>query len=193
MGVGAIVFWECPVPRALAAVLIAVALPAGRLSVDPAASTIRFHVVHKFHRVHGQSSQIEGKAVVKEDGTVLVMARVAVASFQSGDANRDAHMLEALEVGQHPFVVFKGSTRLDSAEQPSGPVTMQGELDLHGVKRAVTVPLTVEFRPDGTVRVRGSFQTSLDAHRIERPSLLFVKVDDACLIDVDLLLGAEKG
>ncbi len=181
-------------PSALAAVLIAaVALPAGStLSVDPSASTIRFHLVHKLHRVDGQSSQIEGRAVVKEDGTVLAMARVAVATFQSGDANRDAHMLEALEVGQHPFVVFKGRARLDAAGRPRGPVTMEGEVELHGVKRTVTVPLTVELRGDGAVQVRGSFQASLDAHRIERPSLLFVKVDDACRIDVDFLLRGEK-
>jgi hypothetical protein len=38
----------------------------------------------------------------------------------------------------------------------------------------------------------GSFDASLDAHGIERPSLLFAKVDDACRIEVDLLLRGPK-
>ena len=49
----------------------------------------------------------------------------------------------------------------------------------------------VEPGPAG-LRVRGSFQVSLESFRIERPSLLFVKIDDACRIDLDLLLREEK-
>jgi len=59
------------------------------------------------------------------------------------------------------------------------------------VKVPVTVPLTVEER-DGAIRVRGHFDLSLEAHRVERPSLLFVKIDDACGIDVDLLLRKQE-
>ncbi len=178
----------------LVAAFVSAVAPAGRtLAVDPAASTIRFHIVHKLHGVDGTTNRIEGKAVVKEDGSVLAMVRVPVATFQSGDANRDEHMLEALEVGRHPFVVFKGVAQLGADVPPTGgPVTMQGEVDLHGVKREVAVPLSLEFGDDGTVRARGAFDTSLEAHAIKRPSLLFVKIDDNCRIDVDLVLRDEK-
>jgi hypothetical protein len=50
------------------------------------------------------------------------------------------------------------------------------------------VPVTVEFAADGSARVKGKLAISLDAHRVERPSLLTIKIDDACTIDLDLLL-----
>ncbi len=178
---------------AFLAAVLATTLPAGTLlSVDPGASFLRYHVTHKLHRVQGASTTIEGKAVVR-DGQVVSMVRVPVASFRSGDANRDSHMQETLEAHKYPFIVWKGVAQLlaDNA-LPAGPVTMQGQLEFHGVARAVSVPLTVEPGADGTVRVRGSLEIDLDAHRIDRPSLLFVKIDDMCRIELDLVLKAAK-
>jgi polyisoprenoid-binding protein YceI len=183
----------------LLALTLAAGAPVGEAYVvDPGASTLRFHVVHKLHRVDGTSTRMEGKALVQPDGRVLAMVRVPVGSFDSGDGNRDEHMQEVLETAKFPFVVFKGIARLPSgvhaasARPESVPVRVEGELELHGVKQALAAPVRVEFRPDGTARVVGSFEVSLDAHRIERPSLLFVKIDDACRIDLDLVLKEVK-
>jgi polyisoprenoid-binding protein YceI len=169
-----------------ALVLSASLSPGTQLSLDPS-STLKFHIVHKLHKVEGAASDLEGKAVVQSDGTVLAMARAPVAKFHTGDGNRDGHMIEVLEAGKYPWVVFKGTTHLGPGGELPKEVTMQGEVELHGVKRPVTVPLQLEPTADG-VRAKGSFDVSLDAHKIERPSLLFVKIDDACRIDVDFVL-----
>jgi polyisoprenoid-binding protein YceI len=161
------------------------------LTLDPAASTVRFHVSHKLHQVDGASKGAEGKAILEADGTVRTMVRIPVQSFDSGDANRDAHMLETLQAGQHPYVVFKGVGSLPSAASGGAPVavTLRGELDFHGVKRAVEAPVSVQFGADGSARVQGKLTVSLEAYQIERPSLLLVKLDDACTIAFDLKLG----
>jgi polyisoprenoid-binding protein YceI len=170
--------------------LVAAALPAnGSFQVDPAASAVRYTVVHKLHRVEGTAGDLEARAVVKDDGQVLAMVRLPVTSLRSGDANRDEHMLEVLEAGKFPFVVLKGVARLGaSREIPAEPVPMQVQLQVHGVDTAQTVPLELKLQPDGTVRVRGAFVISLDAHRVQRPSLLFVKIDDDCRVAFDLLM-----
>ena len=118
------------------------------------------------------------------------MVRVPVSSFDSGDANRDSNMRETLDAGQHPFVVFKGVTTVPVPVAPGKAVaaSMKGELEFHGVRQPVEVPVTVEFAADGSATVRGSMKISLEAFRIDRPSLLFVKMDDECRIDVDLKL-----
>jgi polyisoprenoid-binding protein YceI len=164
------------------------------LSVDPAASAIRFHLNHKLHEVDGRSATVEGKAVLEPDGRVLAMVRVPVASFDSGDANRDANMRETLEAGRHPFVVFKGVSSLvvPVAHGRPAEATLEGELEFHGVKRPLAVPVTVEFGEDGSARVRGKVDVSLEAHRVERPSLLLVKVDDRCRIEFDLALKRDR-
>jgi polyisoprenoid-binding protein YceI len=160
------------------------------LTLDPAASAVRFHVSHKLHQVDGISKGAEGKAILEANGAVRTMVRIPVQSFDSGDANRDSHMLETLQAGQHPYVVFKGVGTLPPAA-PGVPVavTLRGELDFHGVKRPVEVPVTVQFGTDGSARVQGKLTVSLEAYQIERPSLLLVKLDDACTIAFDLKLG----
>jgi polyisoprenoid-binding protein YceI len=140
--------------------------------------------------VDGRSSTLEGKAVITPDGKVLAMVRIPIASFDSGDANRDANMRETLEAGRHPFVVFKGVTSLVVPVAHGKPLetTLRGELDFHGVKRPLEVPMRIEFAPDGSANVRGKMKVSLDAHAVERPSLLFIKVDDTLAVDLDLRL-----
>jgi polyisoprenoid-binding protein YceI len=161
------------------------------LTLDPSASTVRFHVNHKLHTVDGVSKGAEGKTIIEADGKVRTMVRIPVQSFDSGDANRDSHMLETLQAGRYPNVVFKGVGTVPG-DAPGGKpatLTLRGELDFHGVKRAVEVPVTVEFGRDGSARVRGKLVVSLEAHQLERPSLLMVKLDDDCTILFDLKLG----
>jgi polyisoprenoid-binding protein YceI len=180
----------------LAFLLVAAASADRTYAVDPSRSVVRYHIVHKLHRVSGHTSQIEGRGVLHRDGRVRAMVRVPVASFDSGERNRDADMREAVEASRFPFVVFKGTTKLDGNAATAGTsaaATMPGEIELHGVKRPVEVSLTIELSPDGSARARGSFEVSLEAHGVDRPSLLFVKIEDTCRIDVDLLLREEPG
>lgn len=180
--------------HALAAVaLLAAGSTPQAYTVDATHSSIDFHVHHKLHSSDGRSSRIEGKAVVQPDGKVLAMVRVPVATFDSGDANRDSNMREVLEASRFPFVVFKGVTSLvmPAAQGTAIPTKLEGELELHGVKQRLEVPATLEFAADGSARVRGHLELSLDSYRIERPSLLMIKLDDLCKIDFDLAL--KKG
>jgi len=151
--------------------------------VDPARSALRYHLAHRLHRVEGVSSRIQGKAVVQPDGKVLGVVVVPIASFRSGDEDRDSRTFELLGAAAS----FKGESRL---ELPAGPASIQlamgGELTLHEVRRPLEVPLVLDVAADGTARVRGSFDVSLDSHAVQRPAFLFVKVEDTCRIELDL-------
>ena len=178
----------------LAAALALAASASATYVVDPAASVVRFHLHHKLHEVDGRSTQIEGKAVLAEDGRVLAMVRIPAATFDSGDANRDSHMRETLETGKFPYVVFKGVTSLVVPVAHGKPLDarLEGELDFHGVKRPLAVPAQISLADDGGATVRARFPVNLEAHRIERPSLLFVKVDENVELDVQLVLRPAR-
>ena len=64
-------------------------------------------------------------------------------------------------------------------------------LDFHGRKRPVKVPLKLELKSADEVHVTGEFAVSLDEYEVERPSLFFVKIEDACKIEVNLVLRPE--
>jgi polyisoprenoid-binding protein YceI len=178
----------------LAAVLLAATLSAGSYTVDPAGSVVKFHLHHKMHAVDGRSTQIEGKAVLQDDGKVMTMVRIPVATFDTADANRDSHMRETLEASKFPFVVFKGVTSLTMpvAYGKELETKLDGELDFHGVKKAISIPARLSIAQDGTAVVKAKFPVNLEAHQIERPSLLFVKVDENVELDVQLKLQASR-
>jgi polyisoprenoid-binding protein YceI len=162
------------------------------LSVRPG-STLAYRLVHKLHEVTGTSRAVEGRARLQPDGALQVMVRSRVDTFDSGNGNRDAHMLEATEAARFPFVTLKAVGTLPTpATYPARvEVTLRGELTFHGVARPVEVPVVVEFASARQASATATLPVSLEAHGVERPSLLFVKVDDALVVTARLSLAAE--
>jgi hypothetical protein len=63
---------------------------------------------------------------------------------------------------------------------------MPATLELNGEKQPATVP--IRLRQEGaTIRVTFSFPISLESFKVDRPELLFVKVDDRAQITGDLV------
>lgn len=157
-------------------------------------SKIVFHVIHKFHRVDGVSKNIEGRAALLPGGRAQVEVRVAAESFDSGNVNRDAHMKETIEAARYPWVELKAI--VDGVTPPATfPATVEAtakaQLTFHGVQQRMEVPVKLLFQSAKQVRAQSSFTVSLDACKVERPSLMFVKVDDQARIDADLLFVAQ--
>jgi polyisoprenoid-binding protein YceI len=154
--------------------------------------SITYTVIHKLHEVHGTSRKLEGIAKVQPGGPTLVQVRVPVASFDSGNSNRDSHMREATHEPAHPYVEVKGT--LPPLQLPlAGPteLALEAKVDLNGETERKTIPVTLT--PEGSgIRARFSFPLSLEAHHVERPELLLVKVEDQVKIDGDVLFEVRK-
>src|SRR5579864_8466262 len=90
-------------------------------------STLTYHVSHPLHQVDGVSHAARGKGVCHEGQCDFLIA-VPVKSFDSGDSNRDLHMLQVTRGAQYPMVTVR--TRI--------PLSMADSADLH-------LDLDVEF------------------------------------------------
>lgn len=141
---------------------------------------------HPLKVVTGRSRTVEGRVEHRgEEATFTV--RAPVASFDSGNRNRDAHMLEAVDARRHPYATISGSlggVRLDG----STPLRLRcsARVLLHGVTRETPVELTIHQRDDGSLRVRFALVTALSDHQIEKPRLLFMSVADELPINGEL-------
>jgi polyisoprenoid-binding protein YceI len=163
-------------------------------SVKSADSSLTYRLKHKLHVVEGKARPTEGKARLMPDGTLQVAVRANVADFDSGNSNRDAHMKEATEEPKVPTIEFKGTAsgvKVPTTFPAEQTVALKGQLTFHGVKQPVEVPLTVVFTSAKDVTATGNFQISLDAFKVERPSLLMVKVDDA--LDLETKFQLQEG
>jgi polyisoprenoid-binding protein YceI len=163
--------------------------PATDFSVDPN-STLTYHLVHKMHKVDGVSKKVEGKAHLLPDGKAQVMVRAASQSFDSGNVNRDEHMKETIDAARFPEIVLKalGEGVTPPATFPSTQKkTFKAQLDFHGVQQVFDVIVDVAWDSPNKAHANTSFAISLDNFKVERPSLMFVKVDDELKIDANLL------
>lgn len=159
------------------------------LSVKSDASTVTYHLIHKLHRFDGVSRKVEGRARVQVAGPTQVAIRIPVESFDSANVNRDAHMKESVEAARYPTVELKAVTE-GIAVPERFPATYnkqwKAQLTFHGVTHDLEIPVTVRFDAADKVVATTSFSISLEAYKIERPSLMFVKIDDAMKIDASL-------
>src|SRR6476661_2437365 len=72
-------------------------------------STLSYHVSHPLHQIDGVSHAARGKGVCHAGQCEFLIA-APVKSFDSGDSNRDLHMLQATRGAQFPLVSVR--TRL---------------------------------------------------------------------------------
>jgi polyisoprenoid-binding protein YceI len=160
------------------------------LAVQPG-SRLAYRLVHKLHEVEGVTREVEGRVRIGAGGAVQLMVRARVASFDSGNGNRDAHMQEATEAARFPLVTLKavGAVALPAGFPATVEVPLEGQLDFHGQVKPVSTRATVTFEAPGKAVARARLTISLDAFGVERPSLLFVKVEDALAIDAELSLA----
>src|ERR1700758_1766163 len=77
-------------------------------------STLSYHVSHPLHQVDGVSHAARGKGVCHEGQCDFLIA-VPVKSFDSGDSNRDLHMLQVTRGAQYPMVTVR--TRVPESQE----------------------------------------------------------------------------
>ncbi|MER6674398.1 YceI family protein [Streptomyces sp. NPDC000983] len=127
------------------AVNTAVTLPLapGQWTFDPLHSAVNFTIRHLgIAKVRGRFREVSAELYVGATaGGTRVSAEIALASLDTGNADRDAHTLSAdlLDVEKRPTMRFR-STRVSGAGQDW---SMEGELTIGEVTRPVT--LAVEF------------------------------------------------
>ncbi len=158
-------------------------------NVNAAESSLTYHLIHKMHKVDGVSRKVEGKARLMPDGKAQVMVRVPADSFDSGNVNRDAHMKEAVEAAKYPNVELKalGEGVTPPATFPATQKkTFKAQLTFHGVQNVFDLPVDITWESPTKVKASTTFAISLDGYKVERPSLMFVKVDDELKLDAKL-------
>jgi polyisoprenoid-binding protein YceI len=178
--------------RSLLSALLLAAAAGEPQAFDLRQGTLSYTVVHKLHEVKGTTNAVEGRALVQPGGTLRVQVRAKVASFDSGNSNRDEHVREVTHEPAHPYVQIKGTA--SGVQLPiSAPidVTLDGTLDFNGLQKPQKIAVHLEPQKEG-VRARFSFSISMEAFQVERPELLFVKVDDNMEIAGELLFAEAR-
>ncbi|QIJ62051.1 YceI family protein [Streptomyces sp. JB150] len=136
-------------------------LSPGDWELDPLHSAVNFTIRHLgIAKVRGRFTEVKAALSVGETADdVRVTAEIALASIDTGIAERDAHVRasDLLDVEKRPTMTFR-STRVSGEGEDW---TMEGELTIGDVTRPVT--LAVEFGGLVDVPVDGSRHAGFEA------------------------------
>ena len=147
---------------------------------------IVYTVTHPLHVVHGKSLSAKGKGVCYGSHCDFLVA-VPVKTFDSGDQNRDLHMLEVTRAGLYPLIEVKVVT--PEIKPGKNPKTLTADLEVGFAGQKVEyrkVPLNVLEWKSEEARITGGFTLSLKAFGITPPSLLTVPVKDDVPVKLDM-------
>ena len=146
-------------------------------------STLTYHVSHPLHQSEGVSHEARGKGICHVGQCDFLIA-VPVKSFDSGDSNRDLHMIQVTRGAQFPMVMVR--TKLP--ESASTSTTIQADLEIQFAGRTaqykqVPFQLTAQGKQ---IRITGTIPATLTDFKIDPPSLLTMPVKNEIPIRVDM-------
>lgn len=126
----------------------------------------------------GVNRTLQGE-VLLDQGSGSVSGRLCLdlSAWDSGEPLRDRHTREMFEVERYPKACFT-PTKLDVDKG-----LLHGTLDLHGVRKAVVIPLEVAQGVQG-VRFRARFALRLSEYGLKAPRFMGMQVRDEVQVEV---------
>ena len=146
-------------------------------------STLSYHVSHPLHQIDGVSHAARGKGVCHLGQCEFLIA-VPVKSFDSGDSNRDLHMLQVTRGAQFPLVTVR--TRLP--ETAGGAASINADLEIQFAGQTAQfkqVPFQLT-KQGNQIRISGTIPATLADFKIDPPSLLAVAVKNEIPVKVEM-------
>jgi hypothetical protein len=152
-------------------------------------STLTYHVSHPLHQVDGVSHAAKGKGVCHAGQCDFLIA-VPVKSFDSGDSNRDLHMLQVARGGQFPMV----TVRTHLPESAAGAATIHADLEVQFAGQTAKYDqLAFQMTTQGNqTRISGTIPATLTDFKIDPPSLLTVAVKNEIPVKVEMTWQRQK-
>lgn len=164
------------------AVLLGLSVHAETLtgSYELKSSKIDYLVKYLIKKADGASVASRGKGECKGSECDFLVA-APIKSFESKDANRDLNMLKTTKADKVPMVVAKIKAPADIT---SGKMLADLEIEFAGVKKNYSKIPFIVSGSGKTFKVQGQFDLNLDDHKIEKPSLLGVDIENLVPITI---------
>lgn len=145
-------------------------------------STLSYHMSHPVHQVDGVSHGARGKGVCSA-GTCEFLVAAPVKSFDSGDTNRDEHMIQVTRGADFPIV----SVRFRLPESAINSPTLDCDLEVQFAgNTAHYTHIAFQQTVKGNIHhITGTVPATLTDFKIPPPSFLTVPIKNEIPVKVD--------
>jgi len=146
-------------------------------------STLAYHMSHPMHEVDGVSHAAKGKGVCHAGQCDFLIA-VPVKTFDSGDTNRDLHMIEATRGAQYPLIEVR--VHFSQAEIDAPWIHASLEVQFAGQTAHYSQVPFQRVQQGNEVRITGTIPLTCSDFKIDRPSFLTVPIKNEIPVRVDM-------
>jgi hypothetical protein len=146
-------------------------------------STLTYHVSHPLHESEGVTHAARGKGVC-HGGQCEFLIAAPVKTFESGDTNRDLHMIQVTRGGQFPLV----TVRTTLPEAAGANTTIQADLEVEFAGQQVhykQIPFE-QSTQNGLTRITGTIPATLSDFKIDPPTLFTIPVKNEMPVRVEM-------
>jgi polyisoprenoid-binding protein YceI/mono/diheme cytochrome c family protein len=162
---------------------------------------VRFKVEGPLDDVMGETRSVSGSLELDEKDWAKGKGVVSVQldGLRTGIDQRDQDMrVEFLQTERYPYALLA----IERIDRPSTAAitpgqTVQGEavgsFEIHGVRRAIRIPITLKLEDPRTLWVDGKFEVPFADYAVSRPQRLFLKLGDTADASFHVMFKAVEG
>jgi YceI-like domain len=145
-------------------------------------STLTYHVSHPLHEADGVSHAAKGKGICHA-GECNFLIAVPVKSFDSGNSNRDLHMLQVTLGADFPLAIVR--FRVPESELASPTIHADLEIQFAGVTAHYKQVVFQRVAKGNDTEVTGTIPLQLSDFKIKPPELLAIPMKNDVPVRVD--------
>ena len=138
-------------------------------------SLITYFGVHYLHKWEGSTSDVNGVVSYnKASEQYECSISVPVSTFSSGNDNRDSNMLVYCKAFDFPNINFQST----SIKVNESTLEIEGKIEFAGEEKEIKTNAKLNSLDNNLFAIEGELDILLSEFKVERPSLLFVEIED---------------
>ena len=138
-------------------------------------SLITYFGVHYLHKWEGSTSDVNGVVSYnKASEQYECSISVPLSTFSSGNDNRDSNMLVYCKAFDFPNINFQST----SIKVQGNTLEIEGRIEFAGKEKEIKTSAKLNGLDNNLFAIEGELDILLSEFEVERPSLLFVEIED---------------
>ena len=138
-------------------------------------SLITYFGVHYLHKWEGSTSDVNGVVSYnKASEQYECSISVPLSTFSSGNDNRDSNMLVYCKAFDFPNINFQST----SIKVQENTLEIEGRIEFAGKEKEIKTSAKLNGLDNNLFAIEGELDILLSEFEVERPSLLFVEIEN---------------
>ena len=148
-------------------------IDAGNYKIEK--SLVTYFGNHVLHKWEGSTNDVQGVVSYDKDSDQYECSiSVPLSTFSSGNDNRDSNMLVYCKAFDFPNIKFQST----SIVVKENTLEIEGRIEFAGKEKKIKTDAKLNSLDNNLFAIEGELNILLSEFEVERPSLLFVEIED---------------